>query len=70
MAVGSQGNDPDTGRKHPFNILRNMPRSIPQPQSLPLTTSILQKLFLASMLSLLQTVVEHVTISKALGKTI
>ncbi|KAI8053292.1 sulfate transporter family-domain-containing protein [Syncephalis plumigaleata] len=68
VAVGGQGDDPDTGRKHPLNILRNVPRGIPQPQLPPLTTSILQKLFLASLLPLLQTVVEHVTISKALGR--
>ncbi|KAI9597499.1 sulfate transporter family-domain-containing protein [Syncephalis fuscata] len=68
VSVAGNGDDSSTGQKHPLNILRNVPRGIPKPQMPPISFSIMQQLFLASMLPLLQAVVEHVTISKALGR--
>ncbi|KAI9592196.1 sulfate transporter family-domain-containing protein [Syncephalis fuscata] len=68
IAVAGHGDDESAGRRHPLNILRKVPRGLPAASVPPLSISLLQQLLAASLLPLLQTVIEHVTISKALGR--
>lgn len=68
IAVAGHGDNEETGQRHPLYILRRVPHGLPTP-SIPSADGVLfQQLLVASILPFLQTIIEHITMSKALSK--
>ncbi|KAI8054430.1 sulfate transporter family-domain-containing protein [Syncephalis plumigaleata] len=68
IAVAGHGDNEETGQRHPLYILRHVPRGLPMP-SMPSAHGVpVQQLLVASILPFLQTMIEHITMAKALGR--
>ncbi|RKP26025.1 sulfate transporter family-domain-containing protein, partial [Syncephalis pseudoplumigaleata] len=68
VAVAGHGDDEATGRRHPLHILRRIPGGLPAPSVPAIDGALFQQLLVASMLPFLQTIIEHITIAKAISR--